>query len=68
MTQTVLQNESGKTREGYAAIRNGVGIIDFSGAGMLELSGKNAVQFLNGLVSNDVKALEPGHGCCGLPT
>ena len=62
MTQTVFQNESGKTRDGYAAIRNGVGIIDFSGAGKLELSGKNSVQFLNGLVSNDVKTLEPGHG------
>ena len=31
-------------------------------AGILRLSGKNAVQFLNGLVSNDVKTLEPGGG------
>ncbi|MGH9801547.1 MAG: YgfZ/GcvT domain-containing protein, partial [Blastocatellia bacterium] len=39
-----------------------VGVIDFSSAGKLQLSGKNAVQFLNGLVSNEVKALQPGEG------
>lgn len=46
----------------YDAIRNGVGVLDFSSAGKLQLSGKNAVQFLNGLVSNEVKTLQPGEG------
>ncbi|MFN0087474.1 MAG: aminomethyltransferase family protein [Blastocatellia bacterium] len=49
-------------RAGYEAIRRGVGILDFSDAGKLRVSGKNAVQFLNGLVSNDVKRLAPGEG------
>ncbi len=49
-------------RAEYEAIRNGIGVLDFSSAGKLQLSGKNAVQFLNGLVSNDVKALQPGDG------
>ena len=49
-------------RAGYEAIRRGVGILDFSAAGKLRVSGKNAVQFLNGLVSNDVKALAAGQG------
>src|SRR5262249_59507356 len=35
---------------------------DLSAAGKLQLSGKNAVQFLNGLVSNDVKSLQAGEG------
>ncbi|MBX3280025.1 MAG: aminomethyltransferase family protein [Acidobacteria bacterium] len=46
----------------YAALHSGAGLIDLSGAGVLEVSGSNAVQFLNGLVSNDVKMLSPGEG------
>jgi len=46
----------------YQAIRAGAGLIDLSGNGKLRLSGANAVQFLNGLVSNDVKSLQPGDG------
>lgn len=49
-------------RAEYDAIRGGVGVLDFSSAGKLQLSGKNAVQFLNGLVSNEVKTLQPGEG------
>lgn len=46
----------------YEAIRHGVALLDFSSAGKLQVSGKNSIQFLNGLVSNDVKSLEPGDG------
>ena len=46
----------------YRAIREGVAVIDLSPAGKLEASGKNAVQFINGLVTNDVKSLRPGDG------
>lgn len=46
----------------YAALHAGAGLIDLSGAGVFEVSGSNAVQFLNGLVSNDVKMLSPGEG------
>jgi folate-binding protein YgfZ len=49
-------------RAEYDAIRNGIAVIDLSSAGKLQLSGKNAIQFLNGMVSNDVKALESGDG------
>jgi folate-binding protein YgfZ len=49
-------------RSQYDAIRHGAGILDLSSAGKLEIGGKNAVQFLNGLVSNDVKSLQPGAG------
>jgi len=49
-------------RAQYDAIRHGAGIVDLSSAGKLEVGGKNAVQFLNGLVTNDVKSLQPGAG------
>jgi folate-binding protein YgfZ len=42
----------------YAAVRDGgVGLIDLSARGRIGVSGSEAVQFLNGLVSNDVKVL-----------
>ena len=44
---------------GYSAVREGgAGVIDFSSRGRIEVSGSEAVQFLNGLITNDVKALE----------
>jgi folate-binding protein YgfZ len=62
MNQAVLQTESlDDVRAEYDAIRTGVAVLDIP-AGKLRLGGKNAVQFLNGLVSNDVKSLAPGDG------
>jgi folate-binding protein YgfZ len=45
---------------GYAAVRNGgAGLIDLSARGRILISGSEAVMFLNGLVTNDMKTLEP---------
>jgi folate-binding protein YgfZ len=57
----MIENNS-DVRAEYDAIRHGIAVIDLSSAGKLQLSGKNAVQFLNGMVSNDVKALGTGDG------
>jgi len=57
-----LPNDYGDLRGEYDAIRGGVAVIDFSATGKLQLSGKNSTQFLNGLVSNDVKSLQAGDG------
>lgn len=46
----------------YYALRSGVAVVNLSAAGKLEVSGDNAVQFLNGLVTNEVKSLTPGSG------
>jgi len=46
----------------YEALRRGVGVIDLSSVGKLEVRGKNAAQFINGQVTNEVKALPPGDG------
>jgi folate-binding protein YgfZ len=43
----------------YAAVRDGgAGLFDLSSRGRIEVSGAEAVQFLNGLITNDVKTLE----------
>ena len=45
----------------YAAVRaGGAGLIDLSSRGRILVSGTEAVPFLNGLITNDVKALEVG--------
>jgi folate-binding protein YgfZ len=42
----------------YAAVREGgMGLIDLSARGRLLVSGSEAVQFLNGLITNDMKTL-----------
>ena len=42
----------------YAAVRNeGAGLLDLSPSGRIVVSGSEAVQFLNGLISNDMKTL-----------
>lgn len=62
MNQAVLQLEPRNAVQAeYEAIGKGVALLEFP-SGKLQLSGKNAVQFLNGLVSNDVKNLQPGDG------
>ncbi len=47
----------------YEAVRGGVGLIDHDDAGMLEVTGRDRATFLHAMLSNDVKALEPGRGC-----
>jgi folate-binding protein YgfZ len=46
----------------YAAARSAVGFIDLAHRGLLQLTGADRVSFLQGMVSNDVKALKPGAG------
>src|SRR5262245_27403892 len=46
----------------HEAVRERAGVIDRSERGKLELTGKDRVTFLHGLVTNDVKGLSPGQG------
>lgn len=48
--------------EEHEAVRTNAGLIDLSFCGSLLIRGTEAVQFLNGLVSNDVKSLAAGKG------
>src|ERR1041384_4109603 len=46
--------------EVYQAVRGGgAGIIDLRSRGRISVGGSEAVMFLNGLITNDMKTLEP---------
>src|ERR1041385_1502680 len=46
--------------EVYQAVREGgAGIIDLSSRGRISVGGSEAVMFLNGLITNDMKTIEP---------
>jgi len=48
---------------GYDAARSSAVVVDRSGEGRLRLTGADRVAWLQGLVTNDVAALQPGQGC-----
>jgi folate-binding protein YgfZ len=56
-----LPTHYGDTPGEYETVRGGgAGVIDLSSRGLVEVSGAEATQFLNGLITNDVKSLEDG--------
>jgi folate-binding protein YgfZ len=46
-----------------SVLRDGCGLVDRSERGKLALTGSQAKEFLQGQVTNDVEALQPGEGC-----
>ena len=48
---------------GYDAARSSAVVVDRSAEGRLRLTGADRVSWLQGLVTNDVAALQPGQGC-----
>lgn len=57
-----IPSDYGNPLEEYDAIRSAAGLIRLPDASVLSIRGKNAEQFLNGLVSNDLKSLETSQG------
>ena len=47
----------------YRALTEACGLVDRSGRGRLALTGSETKSFLQGQVTNDIEALEPGRGC-----
>src|SRR5689334_5512663 len=47
----------------YQALTEGAAFIDFSNRGRICLVGADRQAFINGQVTNNVKALKPGQGC-----
>jgi len=46
----------------YSAVRtSGAGLIDLSDRGRIRVSGSEAIMFLNGLITNDMKTLDRNH-------
>ncbi|MCU1320022.1 MAG: folate-binding protein YgfZ, partial [Edaphobacter sp.] len=46
-----------------AALLNGAGISPLDNAGWIRATGQDRVRWLNGMVTNSVQDLKPGHGC-----
>jgi folate-binding protein YgfZ len=49
--------------EQYTALRERAGLVDRDDRGHIDVTGPDAAEFLQGQVTNDVEALEPGTGC-----
>ena len=49
--------------EQYRALHEGAGLLDRTERGQLLFTGADRLAFLQGLLSNDVLALQPGSGC-----
>jgi folate-binding protein YgfZ len=47
----------------YRQLREGCGLLDRSDRGKLLVTGPEAVEYLQGQLTNDIEALEPGDGC-----
>ena len=47
----------------YELLAEGAGVVARPGRAVLELTGSEAAEFLQGQVTNDVEALAPGQGC-----
>ncbi|HEX8097245.1 MAG TPA: aminomethyltransferase family protein [Pyrinomonadaceae bacterium] len=57
----LVPSSYGDARAEYEAVRGGgAGLIDLTPRGRIRVGGSEAVQFLNGLITNDVKALAQG--------
>lgn len=50
-------------REEYHALRNAAGLRRRGSRGVIALSGADRHDYLQGLLTNDIAALSPGHGC-----
>lgn len=53
----------GDARGEYGAVRERAGVIDRSHRGTIQATGRDRAAFLQGMLSNDIKALAPGQGC-----
>jgi folate-binding protein YgfZ len=59
-----LAGNYGDVRAEHQALCESAGILDFSIRGRLCIAGGDRVRFLHGQVTNDVKSLRVGEGCC----
>ena len=62
LIKIITPRDYGDVRAEYEALRNAAALLDLSPAAKFELRGKNAIPFINGLITNDVKSLQAGEG------
>src|SRR5216684_7279591 len=52
----------GDTRGEFQALLSGCGLYDLSGRAKIAVTGSDRVRWLNGMATNNVRDLVPGHG------
>jgi tRNA-modifying protein YgfZ len=62
-TRTDIQAGAASLEADYRTLREGCGLFDRSERGKLALDGADAVEFLNGQVTNELATLQAGQGC-----
>ncbi len=62
-TATVTSAPGNALKDEYRALVDGCGVVDRSERGKLALTGADALEFLNGQVTNELSSLSPGTGC-----
>src|SRR5919109_5396725 len=58
----LLPDHFGNSLAEYQAMRSTVGLIDRCDRGLLQFTGPDRLSFLQGMLSNDLRTIEPGHG------
>lgn len=58
-----LPNAFTSPQDEYAVVCEKAGLIDLSFRTQVKFTGEDRIDFLQGMLSNDVKALRPGDGC-----
>ena len=58
-----LPNAFTNPQDEYADVCEKAGLIDLSFRTQVKFTGEDRIDFLQGMLSNDVKALRPGEGC-----
>jgi len=56
----------GNYEQEYSLLRNSAGVRDVSHFGKIKVIGKDRQRFLNGMLTNEIKALENGKGAFAL--
>src|SRR5580765_4663793 len=53
----------GSLSDEYETLRHAIGLLDCSQSGVIEVKGDDRTRFLHGMLTNDIKQLQPGNGC-----
>ncbi len=61
-----IPSHYGDYEKEYRALRTSVGLRDVSYFGKVRIAGRDRQRFLQGMVTNDIKALQPGQGTYAL--
>ncbi len=60
------ESEAATLAREVRSVRNGVGLLDYSSLGKIEVTGPDAREFLNRIYANNMQTLKPGHARYGL--